>query len=385
MSNDALSEARLRRRSGQKWNLFAADVLPAWVADMDFEVAEPIRAALAERVALGDLGYPLSGARNGLPELFVERVKARFDWTIEARDVVILSDVVQGLYLGLETLCAPGDGVVIQTPIYPPFLHAAAETNRRAVICPLRMSNQGYVIDFDALAQAIDDGTRVLMLCNPHNPSGRAFTRTELEGLAELACRHDLIILSDEIHADLVLDPVPHIPIAALGPDIAARTVTLMSASKAFNIAGLCLAFAHFGSGDLKRCFERVPPHARGGTNTLALAAVRAAWNGGQGWLDRVLLELRANRDHVAAHARAKWPGVRHVRPEATYLAWLDVRALDLPGDPFQYVLEHARVALGDGKAFGVHGEGFLRLNFATSRGLLDAILARLDAVLARS
>ena len=384
MHLDQLHESKLRLRRGQKWSLYAAEVLPAWVADMDFEVAEPIRAALAERLANNDLGYPLAPARTDLPALFAARVASRFNWQIEPADVLVLSDVVQGLYVGLATLSAPGDGVLIQTPIYPPFLHAAAETGRRAVLCPLVAGSTRYEIDFDALAAAVDAGTRVLMLCNPHNPSGRAFGRDELSQLAALACRHDLTVISDEIHAELMLNSERHIPIASLSAEIAARTVTLMSASKAFNIAGLCMAFAHFGSRTLRERFEKLPAHTRGGTNTLAIAAVQAAWQAGQPWLDEVIAYLRANRDHVAAHCRAHWPAVRHFPPEATYLAWLDMRALGLPGNPQAFLLEQARVALSDGRAFGAAGEGFVRLNFATSRAILDAVLARMDEALAR-
>ena len=383
MHLDQLQESKLRLRRGQKWSLYAAEVLPAWVADMDFEVAEPIRAALAERLANNDLGYPLAPARTDLPALFAARVATRFNWQISPADVLVLSDVVQGLYVGLETLSAPRDGVLIQTPIYPPFLHAAAETGRRAVLSALVAGSTRYEIDFDMLAASVDAGTRVLMICSPHNPTGRAFARDELERLAALACRHDLTVISDEIHAELMLNGERHIPIASLSPEIAARTVTLMSASKAFNIAGLCMAFAHFGSRELRARFAKLPAHTRGGTNTLAIAAVQAAWQAGQPWLDDVIAYLRANRDHVAAHCRAHWPLVRHFSPEATYLAWLDMRALGLPGNPQEFFLKQARVALSDGRAFGAAGEGFVRLNFATSRALLDAVLARMDEALA--
>ena len=382
MALDDINEAQLRLRTGQKWSLYPSAVLPAWVADMDFAVAEPIRAALAARIENGDLGYPLPVARSGIAELFVERVAARFGWHIDASAVVILNDVVQGLYLGLETLSAPGDGVIIQTPIYPPFLHAVAELGRRAVQCPLLAGSTRYEIDFEHLEAAIDGSTRVLMLCNPHNPTGRAFTRDELTRLAALACRHDLVVVSDEIHADLILAPQPHIPLASLGPDIAARTMTLMSASKAFNIAGLCLAFAHFGSADLRQRFERLPAHGRGGNNAFSLAAVRAAWGGAQPWLDEVLNYLRGNRDHVAAFWRTHWPAVGHLPPQATYLAWLDLRALELPGGPHEFFLQRAQVALGDGRAFGAPGVGFVRLNFATSRALLEQVLERMHAAL---
>lgn len=382
MSFDDISEASLRRRHGAKWNQYGADVLPAWVADMDFVVAAPIRAALHAAVDADDLGYPQAPRATGLPQLFATRVGERFGWTIDSRDVLILSDVVQGLYLALETFSARGEGALIQTPIYPPFLHAAQETGRRAVCVPLSAGTTRYEIDFAALEDAIDADTRLFMLCNPHNPSGRVFSRAELVAIGELACRHDLVIVSDEIHADLVLDEVPHIPIATIAPEVAARTITLMSASKAFNIAGLCMAFAHFGSHALKTRFERVPGHVRGGTNTLSIAAVRAAWSEAQPWLDEVLDQLRANRARVAAFVAERWPRVGHFPPEATYLAWLDLRALALAEPPHEYLLREAQVALNDGRTFGPPGDGFVRLNFATSPALLDTILARLDGAL---
>lgn len=377
-----IDEARLRRRTGEKWRHYPADVLPAWVADMDFDIAPPIRAALASRLGNGDLGYPLNQRRAGLHEVFAARVAARYGWHIEPESVAVLNDVVQGIYLCLQTMSEPGEGAVIQTPIYPPFLRAVELTGRRGVLCPLEPGERGFEIDFDALEAALGAGVRLLLLCNPHNPTGRAFTREELERLADLACRHDLVIVSDEIHADLMLDNRAHIPIASLGEDVASRTVTLMSASKAFNIAGLCMAFAVFGSDALCARFERMPPPTRGGTNTLSVAAVRAAWGESQPWLDAALDYLRGNRDHVAAFVRERWPDVVHFPPEATYLAWLDCRALALPDSPHAFFLKHARVAVSDGATFGAPGEGYARLNFATSRALLDTLLARMDAAL---
>ena len=382
MDLDAIDEATLRRRTGAKWSHYPPDILPAWVADMDYAVAEPIRAALAERVARSDLGYPQALERSGLRELFAERMAARFAWQVSPGEVLVLADVVQGLYLCLHTLSAPGDGAVIQTPIYPPFLHAAAETGRRAVLCPLRAGRENYEIDFEQLDAAIDAGTRVLMLCHPHNPSGRAYTHAELERLAELACRHDLVIVSDEIHADLMLDERRHVPIASLAPEVAARTVTLMSASKAFNIAGLCLAFAHFGSPALKQRFEAWPAHSRGSVNTLAIAATTAAWREAQAWQDAVIARLRENRDRVAAFARTQWPTVRHFPPAATYLAWFDLRPLALPDEPYDFLLREAKVAVSPGRNFGIEGAGHVRLNFATTPALLDAILDRLQRAL---
>jgi len=377
------SIAELRHRTSIKWRAYAPDVLPAWIADMDFPPAPEIRAAVEEVVARGDLGYPQSYARSGLDEIFCARMQARYAWAIEPAQVDFFSDVVQTIYLALLTLTAPGDGILIQTPIYPPFLIAARETGRRADICPLVQQSSGYAIDFDALERTIDRRTRMLLLCHPHNPTGRAFTREELDGLAELVRRHDLIVVSDEIHADLMLDDRRHIPFAALAEDIAARTITLTSPSKPFNIAGLCLAAGVFGSADLARRFSQIPAHVRGGRSTLGMVAAKAAWTVGDTWLAATLTRLRANRALVAAHATRQWPAIRHFPPEATYLAWLDCRALGLAVEPHRFFLEQGRVALSEGPAFGAAGEGFVRLNFATPPEVLGEILARMDGALA--
>lgn len=371
---------RLRSRSGMKWQLYDSDVLPAWVADMDFDIAEPIHNALERHLQNNDLGYPKGSltVASGLHELFTSRVKSRFGWTVEREQVEILNDVVQGIYLAVQALTEPHEGVVIQTPIYPPFLHAVAETHRHGVLCPLEVGELRYEIDFDQLEADLNPQTRMLLFCNPHNPTGRVFDRGELERIAEIACRHDLLIVSDEIHADLILGEGPHIPIAALDPEIAERTVTLMSASKAFNIAGLCIAFAVFGGSELQKNFNIIPRHTRGGVNTLSAAAVRAAWTESQPWLDGAKKYLRRNRDHVFEHCRSHWHGVQHFAPEATYLAWFDMRSLDLKPSPFEFFLKHSRVAVMDGELFGDIGRGYVRLNFATSEAMLDQILIRM-------
>lgn len=372
----------LRRRSSAKWRVYDADVIPAWVADMDFELAPPIRAALEAQVALGDLGYPQMYERSGLAELFCARAAARYDWQIEPSQLEFFSDVVQAIYLCLMTLTEPGDGVLIQTPIYPPFLHAVDETGRRALHCPLVPGASRYGIDFDALDAAARKA-RMLLLCHPHNPTGRAFTREELESLAEIAQRHDLVVVSDEIHADLMLDARRHIAFASLSPEVAARTVTLTAASKAFNIAGLCLACGVFGSATLRERFGQIPNHVRGGRSTLGMAAAAAAWRDGDAWLAETLGVLRANRARVAEAAR-EWPAVRHYAPEATYLAWLDCSGLELGEEPCRYFLREARVALGEGPSFGPPGQGCVRINFATTPEILDEVLGRMRAALAR-
>ena len=373
----------LRRKTSAKWTVFEPDVIPAWVADMDFELAPPIRAALEAQVARHDLGYPQMYERTGLAELFCARAAERYDWQIAPGDVDFFSDVVQTIYLCLMTLTDTGDGVLIQTPIYPPFLHAVAETGRQPLLCPLVRGAARYEIDFDALDAAAGKA-RVLLLCHPHNPTGRAYTRAELDGLAAIVLRHDLLVISDEIHADLMLDERRHIPFASLGDDIAARTVTLTAASKAFNIAGLCLACAVFGSSSLRARFASLPNHIRGGRSTLGITAAMAAWRDGGPWLADTLQILRANRATLAAHIAREWPRIQHFPPEATYLGWLDCTGLGLAEEAHRFFLREARVALGEGPAFGPPGAGFVRVNFGTTPAVLDEVLRRMGEALAR-
>ncbi len=382
MGIDDLKIKQLRRRRGEKWTHYPADVLPAWVADMDFEIAQPIRAALDQCVSSSDCGYPVSYTQTGLPEIFTARVQQRFDWNISPSQVDVFNDVVQAIYFGLMALSSKGDGVIIQTPIYPPFIDAVDITQRRFILCPLRAEPHGYEIDFDQVRSAVTGTTRVLLLCNPHNPTGRCFSRSELEGLADIALTNNLFIISDEIHADLVFAPCSHIPIASLSPEIAERTVTLMSASKAFNIAGICMAFAVFGSDSLRRKFNKTPRHLRGGLSALSVVAVTAALTEAQPWLDEVLDYMHGNRDYLSEHVRERWPRVGYYPPEATYLGWLDFRAHGLTPSPHDFFLKRAKVALGDGARFGDPGHGFIRLNFATSRKILKQIINRMDRVL---
>lgn len=383
MDLDALDIADLRRRRGEKWSSFPEDVLPAWVAEMDFPPCPPITEMLERSVALGDLGYPKESEIPRLRAVFAQRAQERFGWVVDAARVEPLADVVQGIYLALHAYCEPGEGAIVQTPIYPPFLGAVPETNRQLVLNPLQRTDAGYQIDIDALRAQIDARTRLLLFCNPQNPTGRAFSRRELEALANVVLEHDLVVCSDEIHADLVYAGERHTPFATLSPEIAARTLTLTSATKAFNIAGLRCAVAAFGSEALQRRFNALPAHLRGGLGILGLEATRLAWTEGQAWLDRVLAYLEENRRLVCEFVEERLDGLTCTAPEATYLAWIDCRERALAPDPCQFFLQRGRVALSDGRAFGADGAGFVRLNFATSRPILRAILERLAEALA--
>jgi cystathionine beta-lyase len=377
---DSLSAAELRGSSRIKWRLFGEDVLPAWVADMDFPVAPPVHRVLGDLVGRHDLGYhhvPLSPRLRGA---LVARMAERFSWQVEPHRIVPLVNVVQGLDASVLLHSRPDDGVVVQVPIYPPFLAAVLASGRRLIESPLVRGEDRFEIDFDRLRASIDPRTRLLLLCNPHNPTGRVFDRAELTALGQLALEHDLIVVSDEIHADLTFPEHRHLPFASLGPELSQRTITLTSATKAFNLAGLPCAFAIFGSDRVQQPFRDLPPHVIGHCGILDDAATCAAWTEGQPWLDEVMAYLLENRRLVLEFFARELPALRVLPPEATYLAWLDCRDLELSGDPFEFFLRRARVALSRGPDFGSGGEGCARLNFATSRAILLEILERMAA-----
>jgi cystathionine beta-lyase len=385
MSFDDLDPERLGRRLSEKWQRYGAGVLPAWVAEMDYPIAPPIRAVIERALEYDDFGYPAWRHARAVPEAFAERMLRRFGWHADAERVAVLSDVVQGLYIALLAFSAPGDGVLIQTPIYPPFLNCVRDTGRRLVASPLVDAGDRLGIDFDALRSA-SAGVRVLMLCHPHNPTGRVFTPAELEGLAALAIERDWLVLSDEIHADLTHPGHPFVPFAALGPEVAERTLTFTSATKAFNIAGLRCAVAHFGTRAQKARFDGVLPlHVRGGVGILGQHCTVAAWQAGDAWLEQVKGLLDVQRHALVAALRAKLPEARLYVPDATYLAWLDLNALGLEPAPAEFFRRQARVALFDGSFFGEGFENCARFNFATSPALLNEIIERMvSAVRAR-
>jgi cysteine-S-conjugate beta-lyase len=377
----------LRRRRSAKWHRYGPDVLPAWLADMDFAVAEPVQRAMRRLVEEGDYGYPHRPVEQGVEAAFADRMRERFGWRPDPARVVPVADLVQALVAGVVAFSERGDGVVVQTPVYPPFLAAVATTGRRRVLNPLVDDGARLAVDPEGLARAVDAGTRVLLLCNPHNPSGRAFERAELEAIGRVAVERDLVVVADEVHSDLVYPGRRHVPLAALGEEVAARTVTISSATKSFNIPGLRCGVMHFGSDPLLRRFRATfPDRLLGTVGATGVDATVAAWREGQPWLDAVMELLRANRDRVAAWAAAEGPGVRHHRPEATYMAWLDCAGLVLPGaSPREFFLQEARVALGGGEDFGPGAETCVRLTFATSPAILEELLGRMSDAIRRS
>ena len=355
-----------------KWNKYAGqDVLPLWIADMDFASPPPVLAALQARVARGDLGYA-----EPWPAL-VEAVQAycqrHYDWRVEADWLVWLP----GLVCGINLACRSVDGEVLTaTPVYPPFLSAPGLSGRGLVRVSLREEGGRWSWDFAALEAAVTPATRLLLLCHPHNPVGRAWDADELQALAEFAARHDLVVCSDEIHCDLVLDPERHhVPFARLGEDAARRSITLMAPSKTYNIAGLGCSLAIIPDPALRRRYQAARRGIVPDVNVLAFTACASALLEGEAWRQDLLAVLRANRDRVEAAVSAM-PGLSLGHVEATYLAWIDARGLGVDA-PVEF-FEAAGVGLSDGRDFGL--PGWVRLNFGCAPALLDQALDRMRA-----
>jgi cystathionine beta-lyase len=364
-----------------KWHRYEEDVLPMWVADMDFRSPEPVIAALQERVAHGVFGYGFE--LEGLREAVAAHLFNRQDWPVAPEQVNFVSGVVTGFNHAIYSLTDPGDSVLIQTPVYPPFLAAPEQAGRVLVENELvRMPDGRYEIDFDDFEKKAASGVKLFILCSPHNPVGRVFTREELTRMAEICLAHDVLICSDEIHADLIYSESRHIPIASLSPEISAKTVTYLAPSKTFNIAGLSTSVFIAQDPTMREHLTRSMSMILGHPNILGLHAARAAYQHGQAWLDAALNYLEANRNYLWDTVQNQLPGVEMWRPEGTFLAWLDCRGLDLDVSPFEFFLNKAKVGLNDGQTFGASGAGFVRMNFGCPKALLEEGLERMRMAL---
>jgi cysteine-S-conjugate beta-lyase len=319
---DALELGALEQKACSKWRRYPEGVLPLWVADMDFPIAEPIKAALREHLAGDNFGYPPYEGLPGLKDAVSARLAARYGWAVAPEEIDLLNGVVPGLFLSVLALSSVGDEVLIPSPIYGPFRMAVEATQRKAVYSEMARGPEGYAFDLDDLAAKITPATRVLMLCNPQNPVGRVFRREELTAVAELALKHRLWVVSDELHADLLFPGHEHIPFASLGEDVAARTLTLFGPTKAFNIAGLKIGFAASGNAALLSRLREAALGLVGQPNVLAQAATLAAYQQGDAWLQGTLAYLDGNRRLVAEFVARELPQVGHLSPEGTYLAW---------------------------------------------------------------
>jgi cysteine-S-conjugate beta-lyase len=375
-----------------KWSQYSEDVLPLWVADMDFSAPEPIREALQCAVEHGVLGYEFP--TKELRGTVAARMQMLYGWQVSPEAVVATPGVVAGFTAAAHTLCMAGQGILIQPPVYPPFLKVHENGGWIRQDAPLGLETDGstlrYVLDFDVFQKVLHSGgakTGMFLLCNPHNPTGQAYTRDDLRRMADICINNDVVICSDEIHSELLLDGAKHIPIAALDPEIADRTITLVAPSKTFNVPGLFCGFAIIPNKDLleryKKTVERMAMHV----SSLGLVAAQVAFSGAcDEWLAALRAYLTGNRDFLVEFVKRELVEIRTAIPDATYLAWLDCTALvksgKISGTPYEFFLKQAKVALNEGREFGSGGEGFVRLNFGCPRATLVEALGRMKLAL---
>lgn len=375
MTSEAIDFDRLIDRTGTaslKWDAYGCDVLPLWVADMDFAAPPPVVAAVEKLATHGVYGY------TRIPESLVQAVHAflvsRYGWSIDPEWLVFLPGVVSALNLACRAYAGPGEAIMTVTPVYPPFLEAPGFQGRVLQTVPAFVKEGRWRLPLAEMEAAVTPATRVFLFCHPHNPFGRAWEPDEIAAVVDFCRRHELVLCSDEIHCDLLLDSVRHLPAAMASAEAAPVTVTLMAPSKTFNVPGLNFAFAVIPDPDLRRRFLAETRGLFSLPVCFGVVAAEAAYREGGPWLEELLTYLRGNRDLVEQFVATSLPGVTMTHVEATYLAWLDVRSLGLP-DPAA-ACERAGLGLSDGRQYG--GEGFLRLNFGCPRSLLTQALRRL-------
>jgi cysteine-S-conjugate beta-lyase len=373
-----ISLERLQRRHSYKWARYPADVLPAWVAEMDFPLAKPVKRAVAGAVELDDFGYSYPrGIR--LAEAFAQFAERRMNWQVDHSTVFPAIGIFSAISSTLGLMMRPGDAVVITPPVYHPFYTLVEELGGRPVEAPLANGK----LDVDAVEARLGEGAAALLLCTPHNPTGIVPEREDLLAIAEAAARYGAWVLVDEVHAPLVMPTSHHVPFLTVCGVEAERVIAFCSASKAFNLAGLKCAevvAASSAAGDLIR---HLPAHVTDCGHLGAIAST-AAFREGEDWLDDVIAVLDHNRRLIGQFLAEHLPAVGYRMPEAGYLAWLDLNALDPGSDPSVAILEHGRLAVSPGLEFGPQGNGFVRLNFATSPELLEQALERLENALTR-
>jgi len=366
-----------RNTASLKWERYAdPGVIPLWVADMDFPSPPAVIDALRRRIDHGVFGYTEPPAT--LADAVIDRLAQRYRWPVDPEWIVWLPGLVTALNVCCLAVGNDGDEVLTTVPVYPPFLSAPGNTRRRLRTVPLKSAADCWAPDFEAIRNATGPATRLFILCNPHNPTGRVYTRRELEQLAEISLENDLIICSDEIHCELILDADrTHLPFATLAPEIASRTITLMAPSKTYNVPGLGCAFAIISDPGLRRRFHRAMAGIVPGVNLFGYVGAEAAYRHGNDWLTALIEVLRRNRETVVS-AVDRMPSLSTRRPQATYLAWIDARNTGLE-NPAAF-FEAAGVGLNDGADFGT--AGFVRLNFGCPPSVLQLALERMDRAL---
>lgn len=375
-----------RRVAGvlNKWSFYPNDVLPMWIADMDFAAPLPILQALQKFAAHGDLGYQLPPGE--LYETVAERMAKLYRWKISPEMIIAIPGVNVGYNVAARTFCTERHRYLIQTPVYNEFHETEDKTGVQQAEAPLvekvRGNRISYEVDFEAFEQAARN-VDLFLLCNPHNPIGKIYSRSELKRMAEICLQNNVVIVSDEIHSELLLENNKFRPTASLGREIADCTITLVAASKAFNVPGLFCAFAIIPNAELRKRYAKTVFDMGLYVSNAGLVASRVAYSSQcDPWLNELRAYLTANRDFVVEYVNKYMPAIKVTIPDATYLAWLDCTALNLQPSPFQFFFDEAKVALSDGGKFGKASTQFVRLNFGTSRKILKDGLERMRKAL---
>jgi cystathionine beta-lyase len=366
-----LTSDRLRRRENAKWSRFPADVTPAWVAEMDFATAPEVLAVLEDALDREMFGYPPGD--DALPRATSEWLSRRYGWRVPANRIHVLPDVMKGVLLAVRYYTPESSGIVLPTPAYMPFFQVAVATKRQCFEVP--------TLDLAAVQRAFVAGARCIILCHPCNPLGHSYTTEEMVALSEVVDRHGALVIADEIHAPLTYGGSRHVPYASVSAVTASHTLTLLSATKAWNLPGL--KCAQVVVPDEQKWLE-VPPIESEGASTLGVIASEAAYLHGEPWLDEVISYLDANRRALVGLVAEHLPGALYEVPDATYLAWIDCRPLELGVEPADFFLDEARVATSPGPAFGGDGPGHIRFNFATSADMVKGMFEAMGVALAR-
>jgi cystathionine beta-lyase len=369
------------KQDGRAGYFGTSDVLPLWVADMDFAAPEAVTNALTRRAEHPVYGY--SFYPDSMHDALISWLKNRHGWTVERDWIVMAPGVVTSLFASVMAFTEQGEGVIVQPPVYAPFFSAVTTNQRRLIENPLILVDGVYYIDFEQLERCAADGAKMLVFCSPHNPVGRVWSKLELEQLLTITRRYDMTILSDEIHADLIYPDQQHTTLAMLTNDND-KIITAVAPSKTFNIPGLGLSAMIVPNPAQRTALKKVFDSLHlSNTNLFSIAAFEAAYRGGEAWLEALLTYLQGNRDFVRDYLKKNIPAIRLIQPQGTYLLWLDCRDLKMTDLQLEtFFVKEAKVGLNLGKSFGKGGSGFMRLNIASPRSVIAEALNRIASTL---
>lgn len=368
-----------------KWNFIkesvgVEDALPMWVADMDFETVPEVKAALLARAQHGIYGY--TARSDGYYQALIDWNLKRHGWQVDKKWITHSSGVVNALFTAVRVFAKPGDGVLIQPPVYPPFYRAISKNDCEAVLNPLKLEEGRYSPDLADFADKVGSGrVKLFILCNPHNPVGTVFTEEELRTMGELCLRHGVIVISDEIHSDLLFKPHRHVPFASISKAFAQNSVVCTAPSKTFNLAGLSTSNIIIPNDELRRRYDEVSEQvAQKSFNLFGAAACEAAYRHGEEWLDQLISYIDGNRKYAVEFIEARLPQLKVYYPEGTYFLWLDCRSLGLGNQELEkFLLREAKLWFNQGYTFGKEGEGFVRINIGCQRSTVEEALKRLE------